>query len=316
MSIIEQAAKRLEELNRAGIDVPWAATGRADNALRKDNLGVLPLPQPGPALTAEAAPRTAVPANDTPVRDAAEEPPRVDVVLDIERLERTGQLVPMQTRTLLAEEFRAIKRPLLKNARSKKSAANRLSLIMVTSALPGEGKTFFAINLAMSIATEIDLSVLLIDADVVRQDAMDRLGVAAEGGLLDLLTDPSLSLDDVVLRTNVPKLSLLPAGRRNNLSTELLASSAMDKLLQRLANEFPRQVVVFDAPPLLLTSQAKVLASRVGQVVLVVEASRTQRNVVEQAFAVVEQCPIVLSVLNKASERASGAGYGYGYGYY
>ena len=316
MSIIEQAAKRLEELNRAGIDVPWAATGRADNALRKDNLGVLPLPQPGPALTAEAAPRTAVPANDTPVRDAVEEPPRVDVVLDIERLERTGQLVPMQTRTLLAEEFRAIKRPLLKNARSKKSAANRLSLIMVTSALPGEGKTFFAINLAMSIATEIDLSVLLIDADVVRQDAMDRLGVAAEGGLLDLLTDPSRSLDDVVLRTNVPKLSLLPAGRRNNLSTELLASSAMDKLLQRLANEFPRQVVVFDAPPLLLTSQARVLASRVGQVVLVVEASRTQRNVVEQAFAVVEQCPIVLSVLNKASERASGAGYGYGYGYY
>ena len=316
MSIIEQAAKRLEELNRAGIDVPWAATGRADNALRKDNLGVLPLPQPGPALAAEAAPRTAVPANDTPVRDAAEEPPRVDVVLDIERLERTGQLVPMQTRTLLAEEFRAIKRPLLKNARSKKSAANRLSLIMVTSALPGEGKTFFAINLAMSIATEIDLSVLLIDADVVRQDAMDRLGVAAEGGLLDMLTDPSRSLDDVVLRTNVPKLSLLPAGRRNNLSTELLASSAMDKLLQRLANEFPRQVVVFDAPPLLLTSQARVLASRVGQVVLVVEASRTQRNVVEQAFAVVEQCPIVLSVLNKASERASGAGYGYGYGYY
>jgi protein-tyrosine kinase len=317
MSIIEQAAKRLEELNRAGIDTPWAATGKADNALRKDNLGALPLPQAGPALAAEAAPpRTAVPANDTPVRDAAEEPPRVDVVLDIEGLERAGQLVPMHTRTLLAEEFRAIKRPLLKNARSKKSAANRLSLIMVTSALPGEGKTFFAINLAMSIATEIDLSVLLIDADVVRQDAMGRLGVAAEGGLLDLLTDPSLSLDDVVLRTNVPKLSLLPAGRRNNLSTELLASGAMDKLLQRLANEFPRQVVVFDAPPLLLTSQAKVLASRVGQVVLVVEASRTQRNVVEQAFAVVEPCPIVLSVLNKASERSSGAGYGYGYGYY
>ncbi len=313
MSIIEQAAKRLEELNRAGIGAPWPVADAASNAPPRDSTVAPRLAPAGTPRLAEA-PRL-IPV--APVQtDPPEAAPRVDVVLDIAGLERAGQLVPTAERSVLAEEFRTIKRPLLKSARSKNAAAERLPLIMVTSALPGEGKTFFAINLAMSIATEIDLSVLLIDADVVRQDAMDRLGVGPGAGLLDLLTDTSLGLDDVVLRTNVAKLSVLRAGNRHNLSTELLASSAMDQLLHRLASEFPRQVVVFDAPPLLVTSQAKVLASRVGQVVLVVEASRTQRNVVEQAFAAVEQCPIVLSVLNKSSERASGAGYGYGYGYY
>jgi protein-tyrosine kinase len=116
-----------------------------------------------------------------------------------------------------------------------------------------------------------------------------------------------------VLHTNVPKLSVLPAGRHNHLSTELLASAAMDTLLRRLSSEYPGQVVVFDAPPLLLTSEAKVLASRVGQVVVVVEAARTQRASVKEAFAAVEQCPNVMSVLNKASRPAIG---GYTYGYY
>lgn len=311
-SIIEQAAKRLEELNRAGYGAP--------------GLAVEPVPGRAPANDSLPLPEAAVARQ--PLHPAPTSAPRgVDpyeqlepqVMLDLERLASLGYMVPSDTRALVAEEFRLIKRPLLKNARSKDAIAGRLPLIMVTSALPGEGKTYSAINLALSIATEIDMSVLLVDADVVRPEAMRRLGVTEPRGLLDLLTDESRDLRELVLRTNVPKLSVLPAGSRNHLSTELLASSAMDRLLQRLANESPRQIVVFDAPPLLVTNEAKVLASRVGQIVVVVEAERTARAAVAQAFATLEQCPVVMSVLNKASPRASavatGYGYGYGYGY-
>jgi len=304
MSIIEQAARRLEELNRAGVGVPLKLADGAGAPARAD----AGLPARPRLAEAPRAPDVLPPAPPS-----AE--PRVDVVIDIEALQRAGQLVPTNTRSQQAEELRSIKRPLLKNARSKNASEERLPLIMVTSALPGEGKTFFSINLAMSIATEIDLSVLLVDADVLRQEAMERLGVGPGPGLLDLLSDPALALDDVVQRTNVPKLSVLRAGYRHDLSTELLASSAMDKLLHRLAHDHPRQIVIFDAPPLLLTNQAKVLAAHLGQVVVMVDAGKTQRQVVQQAFALLEQCPIVMSVLNRSSEQTAGDGYGYGYGY-
>jgi len=314
MSIIEQATKRLEELNRAGIAVPWAAANlkesdfrHATDPGRRSGLELLP-----PAAEDRHGARDDAPARRPMRRPGAATGP--SVTLDLQKIEAGGNLVPTQLRSILAEEFRQIKRPLLKNARSKAASSERLPLIMVTSAMPGEGKTFSAINLAMSIAVEIDMSVLLIDADVVRPDAMRRLGVEEERGLLDLLTNPSLRLEDLILRTNVPKLSLLPAGRRSNLSTELLASEAMEELLVSLATEYPGQIAIFDAPPLLLTSEAKVLASRVGQVVLVVEAGGTSRSTVAQAFSAVENCPIVMSVLNKSTEPQLPVGYGYYYG--
>jgi protein-tyrosine kinase len=312
MSIIEQATKRLEELQRAGVAVPWdaAGLGRSELKLKIEGRARVPVD----AVREESRQATTPRQSARPVA-SLEPPAKIDVTIDLPRLEEAGYLVPTQTRSLLAEEFRQIKAPLLKNARSKDAAMDRLALIMVTSALPGEGKTFSAVNLALSIATEIDLSVLLIDADVVRPDAMTRLGVENNRGLIDLLSDESLDLNDLVLSTNIPKLSLLPAGRHSHLSTELLASAAMDTFLSRLATEYPAQVVVFDAPPLLLTSEAKVLASRVGQVVVVVEAERTQRANVKEAFAAVEQCPIVMSMLNKSRRKEVAGGYTYGYYY-
>lgn len=235
------------------------------------------------------------------------------VTLDLERLQRLGYLIPTRARSDMAEQFGQIKRPLLANARSDVPAENRHSLIMVTSALPREGKTFCAINLAISMSFEIDTSVLLVDADVMRPEVLQRLGVPAQRGLLDVLTDRRVSLSDVVLTTNVPKLSILPAGLPNNMSSELLACDAMEALLASLARTDPNRVVIFDAPPLLVTTEAKVLASRVGQVVLVVAASSTPRSAVAQAFGVVERCPIVLSVLNKSRKLAIPLGYGYYY---
>lgn len=231
--------------------------------------------------------------------------------LDFERLRDAGFVVPGSDRTVMGEHFGQIKRPLLTNVRNARTAGDRLSLVMVTSALPREGKTFCAINLAMSMSFEIDTSVLLVDADVMRPEVMLRLGLAPERGLLDLLVDPTLALADVVRRTNIPKLSILPAGGLNNRSSELLASDAMDTLLLTLATSDPRRIVIFDAPPLLVTTEAKVLAARMGQVVMVVAASSTPRSALVDAFATVEHCPHVMSVLNKAPAPSIPLGYGY-----
>lgn len=320
MSIIEQATKRLEELSRAGVAVPWGAAGLKQNPQLVPSAGAR-----RQAISNSVSGSAVIHLEDeeqlTPVRGPVRAPPVPrrrsagrQVTLDLPRLEREGHLVSTASRSLLSEEFRQIKRLLLKNTRSKDAVVNRLALIMITSAMPGEGKTFSAINLAMSIATEIDRSVMLVDADVVRPDAMRRLGVEPVIGLLDLLADSSLTLEDVVLDTNVPKLSLLPAGRPNNHSTELLASEAMEKLLLSFAADYPGRIILFDAPPLLVTNEARVLAARVGQVVIVVEASGTHRREVEQAFAAVEQCAYVSSILNKAHEPDAAGGYGYYYG--
>ena len=318
MGIVDKAVKRLEELERAGVVVPRESAGLAPTGARERAAEAAAAPSglPTPLSAVRHAPvgsaRTGI-APHLAVAPAAGHG-RQSVSLDLAQLEHAGYLAPTSRRSLLAEEFRHIKRPLLDNARSPDAGNGRHAEIMVTSALPEEGKTFFAINLAMSMAAEVDTAVLLVDADVVRPCVLQRLGVRAEKGLLDLLIDPGLELSDVVLETNVPKLSILGAGAPNDRSTELLASNAMDALLGRLAVRYPDHVIVFDAPPLLLTNEAKVLASRVGQVVLVVEASKTPRDVVAQAFAAVEPCPVVLSVLNKAPESATPLGYGYYYG--
>jgi receptor protein-tyrosine kinase len=328
MNTIEQAAKRLAELKRAGFDIPvpdmpGAAAASAPVSTEPAVQAEVPVAATAPAETA-VVPVTPVVARSTSAvvpaaRSAVAETLNSagrrsrEVALDLARLEREGYLVPAQARSQLAEQMRIIKRPLLANARGESAQAlSRPNLIQVVSAMPGEGKTFFAINLAMSIAMEVDLSVLLVDADVLRPSVLARCGIEPARGLMDVLQSPSIELHDVMLRTNVAKLSILPAGTANAQSTELLASGAMESLLDELASKFSDRIVVFDAPPLIPTTESRVLASRVGQVVMVVEAGRTTHAQVSQAYAAVEQCPVVLSVLNRARGK-SGEAYGYYY---
>ena len=325
MNTIEQAAKRLAELKRAGYDVPVPAV--PGTAAAQPAPAAAAVPPAAPVAPAVVAPVPAPASAPAPVSAATLPTVRSaqvemlptasrrsrEVRLDLERLEREGYLVPSQARSQLAEQMRIIKRPLLANARGESAQTlSRPNLIQVVSAMPGEGKTFFAVNLAMSIAMEVDLSVLLVDADVLRPSVLARCGVEPSRGLMDVLKTPSLDLADVMLRTNVPKLTLLPAGTANSQSTELLASTAMERLLDELASRFPDRIIVFDAPPLIPTTESRVLASRVGQVVMVVEAGKTTHAQVTQAYAAVEQCPVVLSVLNRASGN-SGEAYGYYY---
>lgn len=331
MNTIEQAAKRLAELKRAGFDVPapdvpGAAAVPAPDTPAPAPKAEVPAPAVVPAAPAESVVASTAPAVTRPAssvvpaaRSAVVETLNSagrrsrEVSLDLARLEREGYLVPAQARSQLAEQMRIIKRPLLANARGESAQAlSRPNLIQVVSAMPGEGKTFFAINLAMSIAMEVDLSVLLVDADVLRPSVLARCGIEPARGLMDVLQSPSIELHDVMLRTNVAKLSILPAGTANSQSTELLASGAMEALLDELAAKFSDRIVVFDAPPLIPTTESRVLASRVGQVVMVVEAGKTTHAQVSQAYAAVEQCPVVLSVLNRARGK-SGEAYGYYY---
>ena len=225
---------------------------------------------------------------------------------------RAGLLVPGAPRSKQEDEFRIIKRPLLENAQGTSAApVQRGNLIMVSSALPGEGKTFCATNLAISMAMELDHSVLLVEADVLRPTVLERLGLPASKGLMDVLTNPDLDLADVLLKTNIPKLTLLPAGTASSRSTELLASAAMDKLLDELANNYSDRIIIFDTPPLLPTTESRVLATKMGQVVMVVEAGQTALDTVRQAFATVENCPVVMSMLNKYRGPKGASAYGY-----
>lgn len=307
MSTIERAAKRLEELRRAGVDIASITPEEKPTAPVEEmgDVVTIRIPQhaveaPTHAHAAEAEPSAALDRRSR------------EVELDLRKMSRANLLVPGEPRSQLEEEFRIIKRPLLENVRGQTAVRpHRANLIMVTSAIPGEGKTQTAINLATSIAMELDHTVLLVEADVLRPSVLERVGVSSQKGLLDLLSNKSLDLSDVLLKTNIPKLTLLPAGTASSRSTELLASTAMDDLLEELASKYADRVIIFDTPPLLSTTESRVLAAHMGQVVMVVESGKTPISSVQQAFATVESHPVVLSMLNKYRGPKGKNTYGY-----
>lgn len=297
-SLIEQAAVRLEQLRQAGAEMP----------------GVTPVAQvPGENWQRVAeAPRVAE-AAATPGPLSGVTSRRVEI--DLEALARAGIVSPNAPRSQIADQYRVVKRPLISNAMGRgASTVVNGNLIMVTSALPGEGKTFTAINLAMSMATELDYTVMLVDADVLRPTVMSVMGLADGPGLLDLVLDESKDLSSVLLRTNIDKLTLLPSGTAHPRATELLASDAMTRLLTDMATRYTDRIIIFDSPPLLLATESRVLASNMGQVVVVVQAEKTLQSDVVHALATIEACPVKLMLLNQARAAFKG-GYGYGYGY-
>ena len=222
-------------------------------------------------------------------------------------------LVPGGPVTALAEEFRLVKRQLLTTAADiEKRDPQAARMVLVCSAQPGDGKTFCAINLALSLAAERDLQILLVDADFPKPDILDRLGIAASGqGLLDALGDPAIDVEALVIPTDVPQLSVLPAGKRTNADTELLRSDHAQDVLERLLSADPDRIVIFDSPPALAASPAAVLASLVGQTVLVVRADRSSESDLREAVALLDGCDDIQLLLNATTYRAEGARFGY-----
>ena len=268
-----------------------------------------PAVEAAPPLEVQAA------AVDLPI-PPAERGDRQAVELDLVRLQKDGFLTPQNQRSLIAEEYRIIKRPLLRAAFDHTNDTNHLShVVMITSARPGEGKTFTSINLAMSVATERDLHVLLVDCDIRRMGLSKRLGVADRKGLMDVLSDPNVALSDVILRTNVPNLTIIPSGQPVEASPEVFASAKMTRLVDEIARRYPDRFIIFDAPPVLASSEPGVLAMHVGQTVMVVQANETSKRAIAQSIPLISGCPNIHFVLNRVTLAAGPDRFGY-YGTY
>ena len=243
--------------------------------------------------------------------------PKDILALDKAGLAERGYLIDNGTRKSIKDEFRQIKRKLLNNAFGNASKTlHHSNLIMVSSAKPNEGKTFVAINLALSIALEQDKTVLLIDADVLRPSVVRELGVEEKPGIIEYLLGKSEKVSDIIYNTDIDKLKLIPAGKPHHLSNELLASEKMATLANELANRYPDRIVIFDCPPLIGVTETLVLASLMGQGVIVVEESKSSIADIQAATRHLNEDLALGLVLNKAirSHKDLYGYYGYGYG--
>ena len=333
-SLLERADKRFDfggQLRRIapgqvddGPVVEGRAHARPATPDRTPARVVDPAPQaeqtpPPPAPDAAAAPDTA-PAAQTPAptpRAGAPVPhrrfvPRLPVqTLDRDLLAQHGLVDPDGMTGALAEEFRIVKRQLLRNAAGIPGGRR----ILVTSSQPDEGKTFSVLNLALSLSAEPDLSVVLIDGDFARGDVTRKLGMKTRGpGLSDALIDPAVRLEDVVVPTSMPRLSILPAGPATVRDTELLGSARMVDLLDRLEADAPERVILFDSMPLLAASSPGVIAQLCGQVLVVVRADVTRESALRDAIGLVGQHNGISMLLNRVHFTPEGRRFGSYYG--
>lgn len=237
--------------------------------------------------------------------------------LDEQDLVRGGLLAPLDQAIPVADEFRRVKRPLIENIAKLESAENgHMNLIMVASALPGAGKTFCSVNLAASISLEREINVLLVDADVAKPHISRAFGLGDHPGLIDILEDETQSVADVLVRTDLNDIQVLPAGRKHTQSTELLASERMADVIEELATRYSDRIIIMDSPPLLLTSEAQALTKQAGQIALVIEGGKTLQHDVQEALESLDRNKPINVILNKSVYTQSGGYYGGGYGYY
>jgi len=232
------------------------------------------------------------------------------IELNFSKMKKAGYITPDGKRSKTKEQYRVIKRPLLVNAFQRADQISNPHVIMVTSASPDEGKTFTATNLALSIAAEREIKVLLMDGDVIRQDLSRRFGIEAEKGYLDVLSHSNLNVTDYLVRTDVPSLAILPCGQTRENATELFASSRMGDLMQDLASLYSDRIIIIDTPPALASSETNALAMHAGQIVMVVESGKTDRQKIEEALSFLAPCENIFLVLNKAQESDLSDSYG------
>jgi len=278
--------------------------------------------------SAGATPASVAPASSarrTAMRSAVPLAQKKKVTIEGERyhvsqdeLMRGGLLAPIDQAVSVADEFRRIKRPLIANAtRTGPDASAHQNVIMIASGLPGAGKTFCSVNLAVSISLERELNVLLVDADVAKPHISRAFGLRDAPGLIDLLVEEAGDVADLLVRTDLNDIQILPAGRSHPQATELLASERMSAVVRELATRYADRIVLLDSPPLLITSEAQALAGQVGQIALVVEAGRSSKQSLEQTIETLNSDKAINVVLNKTRGWGrSGYYYGeYAYGY-
>ena len=295
MSIIEKA---IDKVTRVAGEADARSVAQEHRAVSRTS----PEPIPGSSYTGAPAPPDTSAANT--------------ITIDFEQLRETGVLPPIEQELILAEQYRRIKRPLLSNAYGRGAPlVERGNLIQVTSAVPGEGKTFTAINLALSIAKEQDHTVLLIDADLAMSRITRAFGLTDSPGLSDLLAGSRSELADLVVSTDIAGLSVVPAGTHRSEAAELFGGNKMGELIRELTERYRERVIIFDSPPVLAAAESHVLATLVGQIVLVVEAERTLQHVVKDAIATLDRSKAIGLVFNKSHQIPGAEYYGSYYGH-
>jgi protein-tyrosine kinase len=233
------------------------------------------------------------------------------IEIDFVKFQKAGLLTPQAQGSRIAEEFRLIKRPLVRVAQKGRETANSLGhVIMVTSTHPGDGKTFTSVNLAMSLAYEHDLFVLAIDADINRRGLSRQFGVEDRPGIMDILLHRDVSIADAIVRTNIPNFAIIPAGKAVEGATELFASQRMTKLVSDVATRYKDRIIVFDTPPVLAASEPGVLAAHVGQIVFVVNSGETSKRSIGAALRLIGVCPDIHFVINRIMESNTGDRFG------
>ncbi len=237
--------------------------------------------------------------------------------IDRKHLREQCLIEPEGPVTGLLEEFRIVKRQLLMTAAESRAGRGALhgERILVCSSHPGEGKTFCAVNLALSMAAEKDTEVLLVDADFAKPSVLSALGLPGGRGLMDALADPAIAVEDCIIGTDIAGLFVLPAGNSSGQDTELLASAYTTEVLARLTAQAPNRIVIFDSPPVLAASPASELAHHVGQALMVVRADQTGEAALRDAVSILSGCDDIKLLLNCTRFSPTGRRFGSYYGY-
>ncbi|MEO5597949.1 MAG: AAA family ATPase [Novosphingobium sp.] len=320
-SSIERATRRLDLATVGGRPIPAELIPPRKVLRRMEPLETaaeaepefapVPVQEVG-VVQATPAPATELAVTVQPVRFTG-----VRHAVDRQHLREQGMILPEGSVTALLEEFRIIKRQLLLQAGElrRAGAGGAAQRILICSPLPGEGKTYCSVNLALSIAAEKESEVLLVDADFAKPSVLSMLGLPGGPGLMDALIDPTVDVADCVIGTDIPGLWVLPAGNATNSDTETLASSRTRDVLDRLTHGAPNRIVIFDSPPALAASPAAELAKYVGQAVVVARCDTTGQGALEDAISLLSGCPNIQLLLNGAHFSPSGRRFGTYYGY-
>ncbi len=289
----------------------------------------VPAPPPRPDETQQVALPKSWPevAQPLPKREPSPAPRRVAGPIAKKLKSRRSGVVPPDKLSLLSqgqnytfsEQFRMLRTFLIH--RSEKGPPPKT--IMVTSALPGEGKTMTSVNLAINIAMGMEEHVLLVDSDLRMPSVSRFLGVETDLGLADYLMRGDMSLNEVLYSTQVEKLTLLPAGSGEpNAASELLSSEKMRSLIAEVRERYEDRFVIFDTPPVKATADPSVLAEVMDAILLVVRSGYSSEKIIEESVHLLGKDKIKGLIFNFADERDMNHGahykygnYGYGYGY-
>lgn len=275
---------------------------------------------PEPASSVSDVAPAVVSAPPPPRKEVAKAAPAIVPTrqgrIDRDRLAARGMVVPGAPVTGISEEYRIVKRELIRNfgGVGNRPMLPRGQRVLIASANPGEGKTFSAVNLALSLAVEADHDVLLIDADIAKPSVLEALGLDDGPGLMDALADPHLPLGDCLIQTDIAGLKVMPAGTQHMHDTELLASARTETLLAQLEQGVPGRIIILDSPPVLAASPAAVLAGHVGQLIMVVRADETLESALRDAIGLMGACPHIQLLLNGVKFSPGGRRFGTYYG--